>query len=53
MNHNVVQLAQEMVAIRSVSQWSNAEVSDFIEAWLRIAGSFSSGNGSSQRAVSK
>ena len=25
MNHNVVQLAQEMVAIHSLSGWSNAE----------------------------
>lgn len=38
MQDNVLELTKEMVAIRSVSQWSNAEVSDYIEAWLKEAG---------------
>ncbi|MCP4415414.1 MAG: M20/M25/M40 family metallo-hydrolase, partial [Chloroflexi bacterium] len=38
MKRDVLQLTQEMVAIRSVSQWSNAEVSDYIESWLKEAG---------------
>ncbi|MCP4421929.1 MAG: M20 family metallopeptidase [Chloroflexi bacterium] len=38
MKRDVLQLTQEMVAIRSVSQWSNAEISDYIESWLKEAG---------------
>ena len=38
MQGDVLQLTQEMVAIRSVSQWSNAEVSDYIEAYLKATG---------------
>lgn len=37
MQNDVLQLAQEMVAIRSVSQWSNSEISDYIEDWLKAA----------------
>ena len=38
MSHSVVQLTQDLVAIPSVSRWSNAEVSDYIEKWLRANG---------------
>lgn len=38
MQSDVVQLTKDMVAIQSVSQWSNIEVSDFIETWLTNAG---------------
>ena len=38
MEIDVVQLAQEIIAINSVSRWSNAEVSDFLEQKLRISG---------------
>jgi acetylornithine deacetylase len=38
MQRDVLQLAQELVAIRSVSQWSNADISDYIETWLKAAG---------------
>lgn len=38
MTHSVVPLTQELVAIRSVSRWSNADVSDYIENWLRSNG---------------
>lgn len=38
MSHSVVQLTQDLVAIRSVSRWSNADVSDYIENWLQSNG---------------
>ena len=38
MSHSVVHLTQDLVAIRSVSRWSNMDVSDFIENWLRSNG---------------
>ncbi len=38
MSHSVVDLTKDLVAIRSVSQRSNADVSDFIENWLRTNG---------------
>lgn len=38
MSHSVVQLTQDLIAIRSVSRWSNTEVSDCIENWLRSNG---------------
>ena len=38
MEIDVVQLAREIIAINSVSRWSNAEVSDLLEQKLRISG---------------
>jgi acetylornithine deacetylase len=38
MQRDVLQLTQEMVAIRSVSQWSNAEIADYIETYLKAIG---------------
>ena len=38
MSHSVVHLTQDLVAIRSVSRWSNTQVSDYIENWLRSNG---------------
>jgi len=38
MPHDVVALTSDMVAIPSVSQWSNADVTDYIEDWLRANG---------------
>jgi acetylornithine deacetylase len=38
MTHDVVQLTQELVKIPSVSRWSNADVTDYIERWLRANG---------------
>lgn len=38
MQNNVLELAQELIAIRSVSKWSNSEVTDYIQAWLKQAG---------------
>ncbi len=38
MSYSVVQLTKELVSIPSVSQWSNAPVSDYIEDWLRSNG---------------
>mgnify|MGYP000150314815 CR=1 FL=1 len=38
MSQTVVQLTQDLVAIRSVSRWSNANVSDYIENWLQSNG---------------
>lgn len=35
MSSDVIKLTQDLVAIPSVSQQSNAEVSDYIEDWLR------------------
>jgi acetylornithine deacetylase len=37
MNVNLIQLAQELVAIPSVSHWSNTEISDRLEQWLKAA----------------
>ena len=38
MSQSVIQLTQELVAIPSVTRWSNAAVSDYIENWLRANG---------------
>ncbi|MDJ0757081.1 MAG: M20/M25/M40 family metallo-hydrolase [Ardenticatenaceae bacterium] len=38
MGHNVLQLTKELIAIPSVSHWSNAAVSNFIEDRLKRAG---------------
>jgi acetylornithine deacetylase len=38
MNINVIKLTQELVSIKSVSQWSNAEISDFLEKQLHEYG---------------
>lgn len=37
-NQDLLNLAKEMVAIRSVSKDGNAEISDYIEAWLKATG---------------
>lgn len=36
--HDVLALTKELVAIRSVSRWSNAKISDYIEDWLKSKG---------------
>lgn len=36
--HSVLDLAKEMIAIRSVSNDGNIEISDYIEGWLKAAG---------------
>ena len=38
MNQDLLNLAKEMVAIRSVSNDGNTEISDYIEAWLKATG---------------
>ncbi len=38
MSHDVIALTKDLVAIPSVSRWSNAPVSDYIEDWLRSNG---------------
>ena len=35
MNINVIELAQALVSIKSVSRWSNVEISNFLEQQLR------------------
>lgn len=38
MQTDVVKLAKDLVAIRSVSQYSNAAISDYLQSWLKAAG---------------
>src|SRR5438046_1918109 len=38
MTMDVVQLARDFVAVKSVSRWSNAAVSDIIEERMKVAG---------------
>src|SRR5688572_4207737 len=38
MNINVIKLAQDLVSIKSVSNWSNVEISDFLEKQLHQYG---------------
>jgi acetylornithine deacetylase/succinyl-diaminopimelate desuccinylase-like protein len=38
MKQDLLALTKEMVAIRSVSNDGNTEISDYIEAWLKATG---------------